>query len=135
MIPQRITEDDLASLIPQFYERVRADAQLGPVFAAAIPDWQQHLAKLVDFWSSVMLGSGRYKGQPVPAHLRHVDVMTRAMFDRWLGIWRDVTAETLPRPKAEALQAKATRIAESLLLAVQFRPEGHVPSLGAPLPA
>ena len=135
MSPQHITEDDLASLIPRFYERVCADAQLGPVFAAAIPDWQQHLAKLVDFWSSVMLGSGRYKGQPVPAHLRHADVMTRAMFERWLGLWCDVTTETLPAPTAEALQAKAARIAESLLLAVQFRPEGPAPLLGKPLPA
>ena len=122
-----ISEQDLAILIPRFYDRVRADAELGPIFAGAIDDWPQHLAKLVDFWSSVMLGSGRYKGQPVPAHLRHADVLTPAMFDRWLSLWHDVTAQTLPVAEAHALQTKAARIAQSLLLAIQYRPTGNAP--------
>lgn len=122
MSPHGITEQDFAALIPRFYDRVQGDAQLAPIFAAAITDWPRHLGKIVDFWSSVMLTSGRYKGQPVPAHLRHADVMTPEMFDRCLAIWHDVTTETLPVAKAEALQARAARIAESLQLALRFRP-------------
>ncbi|WP_076070782.1 group III truncated hemoglobin [Sphingomonas montana] len=130
-----LTEQDLTGLIPIFYERVRTDQQLSPIFSAAVSDWPAHLDKLVDFWSSVMLGSGRYKGQPVLAHLRHADVMTTANFDRWLALWQDVTTEMLSAGKASALQATARRIAQSLRLAIQFRPDDASPSRGTPLPA
>ena len=66
-----ITEQDIERLVPEFYARVRADAVLGPIFDGAIEDWPHHLEKLKAFWSSVMLTSGRYKGQPMVAHLRH----------------------------------------------------------------
>jgi hemoglobin len=55
-------EAEIDRLVRAFYRRVRSDALLGPIFNNAIQDWDHHLGKLVDFWSSVMLGSGRYKG-------------------------------------------------------------------------
>lgn len=116
-----INEVDLEQLVGAFYARVRADAKLGPIFNDAIVDWPDHLAKLRDFWSSVMLGSGRYKGQPVPAHLKHKDRITPALFDRWLELWNRTTGELLEADTASALQAKAVRIAESLQLAMFFR--------------
>ncbi|KAK0363120.1 hypothetical protein LTR94_015981 [Friedmanniomyces endolithicus] len=73
-----IDETAIDLLVPAFYARVRADALLGPIFESAIDDWPHHLAKLKDFWSSVMLASGRYKGQPMPAHIRHERALTNA---------------------------------------------------------
>nr|WP_243853520.1 group III truncated hemoglobin [Sphingopyxis panaciterrae] len=108
-------------MIPRFYERVRADAEIGPLFNAAVGDWPGHLEKLVAFWSSVMLTSGRYKGNPVVEHLKHKAHITPAMFDRWLAIWAATTGEETPPAAAAALQAKAARIAESLQLALFFR--------------
>ena len=55
-----LSENGLAALVEAFYARVRADAQLGPVFDGAIDDWPKHLEKLATFWSSIMLTSGRY---------------------------------------------------------------------------
>ena len=55
-----LSENGLAALVEAFYARVRADAQLGPVFDGAIDDWPKHLVKLSAFWSSIMLTSGRY---------------------------------------------------------------------------
>ncbi|WP_423141798.1 group III truncated hemoglobin [Parablastomonas sp. CN1-191] len=121
MTPTPITEDDIARLVPLFYERVRADPVLGPIFEAAIEDWDHHLRKLEAFWSSVMLTSGRYKGQPMVAHLRHADHMGRANFERWLGLWKTVTEEVLPPAAANAFQLRADRIAESLQLGLQFQ--------------
>lgn len=117
----QISEGQLEVLIPRFYARVRDDALIGPVFSAAIVDWKQHLEKLVAFWSSVMLTSGRYKGNPVAAHLKHLPEITPPMFDRWLALWAEVTAEVLPPAAATVLQGKAARIAESLKLALFFR--------------
>ena len=117
----RIDEAMLERLIPRFYERVRADAEIGPLFDAAVHDWPGHLDKLVAFWSSVMLTTGRYKGRQVAEHLKHKAHITPAMFDRWLAIWTATTDELTPPAIAAALQAKAARIAESLQLALFFR--------------
>ena len=116
-----ITETQIAKLIPQFYDRVRADALIGPVFAGAIDNWPPHLEKLMAFWSSVMLASGRYRGNPMAAHMKHLATITPPMFDRWLALWAQVTTETMPADIAAVLQAKAERIAQSLKLALYFR--------------
>jgi hemoglobin len=117
----RIDEAGLERLVHTFYARVREDAQLGPIFNRAIADWPTHLAKLHAFWSSVMLTSGRYKGQPVPAHVKHRDQITPALFDRWLALWGETARELMTPEAAQALEAKAARIAESLQLAMFFR--------------
>jgi hemoglobin len=116
-----VDEAALPALIERFYGLVRADAELGPVFAAAVGDWPAHLARLADFWSSVMLSSGRYKGNPVREHLRHADRITAPIFDRWLTLWRQATAERLSPVAAVAMVAKAERIAEILKLALELR--------------
>ena len=116
-----LTENGLACLVDAFYARVRADVELGPIFNEAIDDWPEHLGKLADFWSSVMRTSGRYKGQPVPAHRKHQDRITPALFDRWLALWGQTTADLMEPDAAAALQLKAARIAESLQLALFFR--------------
>ena len=118
-----VTEKDIARLVPRFSARVRADPVLGPIFNGAIDDWPHHLGKLEAFWSSVMLTSGRYKGQPMVAHLRHAEHMTRENFARWLALWGEVTGEVLGPAAAAAFQEKADRIAESLQLGVQFHRE------------
>lgn len=120
MKEQEITEDGLKVLVDTFYGRVRRDSLLGPVFNGAIADWPEHLDKLQAFWSSVMLTTGRYKGRPLPAHIKHADVISPAMFRQWLAIWQQTTTEILSAPAAAAMQEKAGRIAESLSLGIQF---------------
>jgi len=116
-----LDEAGLARLVGAFYARVRADPALGPIFNDAIHDWPEHLEKLAAFWSSVMLTSGRYKGQPVPAHVRHKSRITPALFDRWLALWAETSDELMVPQAAAALQVRAARIAESLQLAMFFR--------------
>lgn len=137
MVLLQMDDKGLKRLVDAFYARVRADDTLGPIFNQAIGSWPEHLEKLADFWSSVMLTSGRYKGQPVPAHMRHLERITPALFDRWLALWTQTTAELMEPADAAALQAKARRIAESLQLAMFFRldrpPVAASPKPGATL--
>ena len=114
-------EAALPALLERFYGRVRADAELGPVFNDAVGDWSRHLATLADFWSSVMLTTGRYKGHPTQAHLAHGARISSEMFGRWLELWAQTTDEMMSREVAAAMQAKAARIAQSLDLALHFR--------------
>jgi len=115
-----ITEERLRELVHLFYGRVRQDDLIGPVFNAAIDDWPEHLDRLQAFWSSVMLTSGRYKGRPLPAHVKHGDAIRQASFERWLQLWRQATEDVLPPVAAAAMQDKAERIAESLSLGIAF---------------
>ncbi|WP_278374310.1 group III truncated hemoglobin [Sphingobium xenophagum] len=121
MAALEMDDEGLKALVDTFYARVRADGALGPIFNDAIPDWPEHLDKLAAFWSSVMLTSGRYKGQPVPAHMKHKDRITPALFDRWLALWAQTTGELMTPGAAAVLQDRAARIAQSLQLALFFR--------------
>ena len=120
MPAEGITEARLKILVDRFYGKVRQDSLIGPVFDRAIHDWPEHLDKLQAFWSSVMLTSGRYKGRPLPAHVKHGDAITPQSFERWLSLWRETTDELMPPAAAAALQEKAARIAESLSLGIEF---------------
>jgi truncated hemoglobin YjbI/tellurite resistance-related uncharacterized protein len=129
----KVEEQALPCLLKTFYGRVRDDAELGPVFNNAVQDWPLHLARLADFWSSIMLTSGRYKGNPMKLHLRHASRITASMFERWLSLWRRTTDEMLSAENAASMQAKADRIAESLQLALQLRtPAEKASMLGEP---
>lgn len=118
-----LDEGALRGLVASFYARVRADAVLGALFNAAIAEeaWPPHLARMVDFWSSVMLTSGRYHGNPMAAHLKHREAISPAMFTRWLQLWDATARDMLCPADADAIIAKAHRIAESLQLALFFR--------------
>lgn len=63
-----LSEAVLSELVHGFYGKIRVDPVLGPIFAERITDWEPHLEKMVGFWSSVALMTGRYHGAPVPKH-------------------------------------------------------------------
>jgi hemoglobin len=109
-----IDEAGIAALVAGFYGRAREDALIGPVFTAAIDDWDTHIARLTDFWSSVTLSTGRYKGNPFGAH-RPLPLQP-AMFDRWLELWRETAREVFAPPVAESFIRKAELIAGSLTM-------------------
>jgi hemoglobin len=120
-----LTEQQLTRLVERFYAKVRQDDLLGPVFNGAIVDWPEHLEKLSDFWSSVMLTTGRYKGRPMAAHVKHKRAIKPEMFERWLGLWRETAAQVLDDENTIAITAKAERIAESLQLGMFFEPKSR----------
>ena len=112
-----VTEEGIRRLLDLFYGRVRRDPLLGPVFARAVgttdAEWAPHLARLRDFWSSVMLASGRYRGDPFSAHLR-LPGIEPAMFDRWLALFGEACAEVFEPAVADAFRERAGRIGRSL---------------------
>jgi hemoglobin len=117
-----VTEELLSILVDQFYAKVREDEVLGPIFNGAIADWPEHLGKLSAFWSSVMLTSGRYKGNPVAVHHR-VQGIELKLFDRWLALFDETCREMFDDQLTAAFNEKAARIAESLKLALFYRPD------------
>ena len=89
-----VTEAAIGEIVDTFYSKVRNDDLLGPIFAGAIgDDWTPHLTKMKAFWSSVLLASCTYKGNPMIAHLE-LPRLTHHHFERWLQLW-DETADAL----------------------------------------
>jgi hemoglobin len=115
-----INEPAIAALVDRFYAKARRDPLIGPVFNDAIEDWDAHLRTLNAFWSSVMLTSGRYKGNPMAAHMKLP--IELPFFARWLALWQETAAELFAPDQALQFKAKAERIAESLKLGLFYRP-------------
>ncbi len=111
MVPDQLIEQ----VVHTFYDRVRQHPVLAPVFNNAISDWGPHLATMVDFWSSVMNTSGRYKGQPMPKH-QALEGVTPAHFTVWLGLFEDTVKEVCVPEIADQFIAKSQMIAKSLQL-------------------
>ena len=107
-----LDEAILRTLVHRFYDRVRADEVLGPVFAARITDWGPHLERMVTFWSSVALMTGDYHGQPMQAH-RHL-ALTPAHFARWLALFTETARTHFTAEGAAHMTERAQRIARSL---------------------
>lgn len=119
----RVTEESIRRLVDEFYSKVRQDAQLAPIFDQAIgaEGWPAHLAKMYDFWSSVMLTTGRYKGNPMAAHMA-VEGIAEPLFARWLALFEATAGELFAPALAASFRLKAQRIAESLKLGLFYRP-------------
>lgn len=111
-----IDEAMIHRLVHGFYDRVRADQVLGPVFAAHIHDWDAHLPRMCAFWSSVALMTGVYSGRPMQAH--QTLPVDAAHFDRWLFIFEATARELCPAAAAAHFIDRARRIAESLEMGV-----------------
>jgi hemoglobin len=111
----RVSEEQIRSLVERFYQRVRGDDLLGPVFAARIPDagWPAHLDKLTDFWSTALLGSGRYRRNPLIVH-QELPGLTPGHFTRWLELFGETARGVFPEEVAAAIHGRATRMGRHL---------------------
>jgi hemoglobin len=115
--PVGVTESMIHTLVHAFYAKVRVDPALGPIFNRIIKDWDPHLARMCDFWSSVTLMSGRFKGAPMAAHVR-IEGLRPTHFARWLHLFRQTAREVCPPAAAELFIARSEMIAESLQLGI-----------------
>jgi hemoglobin len=120
----QITEATIKVLVDAFYTRLRCDPVLGPIFANAIADdaWPAHLEKMYAFSSSVTLTSGRYKGNPVATH-HTIANLAPPMFGNWLDLFEATAVDQFAPDPADRFVTAARRIAESLKLALFFRPD------------
>jgi hemoglobin len=112
-----VTEPMIRDLVHTFYARVRQHAVLGPIFNAAVQDWDAHLDKLCAFWSSVTLMTGAYKGTPMQAHAA-LPQIGPAHFVQWLALFRATAADVCPPEAAALFIDRAERIAQSLQIGI-----------------
>ncbi|MGA1195492.1 MAG: group III truncated hemoglobin [Candidatus Latescibacterota bacterium] len=111
MLLESITEDKIRQMVTQFYHKVRNDDLLGPVFGHQIADheWPHHLDRMCDFWSSILLTTGRFHGNPRLKHmaLPHIEP---EHFDRWLALFEPTLYDIYDEVTAAQIFARALRM-------------------------
>lgn len=106
------TETQIRALVNSFYEVARRDDLLGPVFEEHVEDWSVHMPKLYDFWSAVVLRTGRYSGRPIDAHGGLG--LTPAHFARWMALWEDAVKRVIPPAARGAFTLPAGRMGAAM---------------------
>lgn len=101
---------DIRFFVNSFYDRIRADEILGPIFNDKIGDrWQLHLEKMYTFWQSLLFGERTYHGRPFPPHM---DLpIGKDHFTRWVQLFEGVIDEFYEGPVAAEARLRATTIA------------------------
>jgi hemoglobin len=109
--PELISLDDIKLLVDTFYERIRDNTLLAPIFNERIQDkWPQHLEKMYRFWQTVLLEEHTYLGSPfmphatLPVEHRH--------FAMWLALFNQTIDELFTGAKAEEAKWRAAKMAE-----------------------
>jgi hemoglobin len=113
-LPDITTEADVKQLVDAFYDKVNQDALLSPVFNDhARVNWEKHLPVMYRFWSSILLGTASYEGQPFHKHaFLPVD---QAHFSRWLLLFYDTITAHFQGPNAEEAKLRAANIGRIFL--------------------
>lgn len=105
------TEDDIANLVHTFYGKVRKDEILFPAFDPVIKDnWPAHLQKMVDFWSTLLLYTKKYNGDPLSKHLPLP--VSKVHFDKWLSLFEETVDEMFSGTLAQNAKMRANSIAK-----------------------
>lgn len=103
-------EERLRMLVFTFYDRVRRDDLLGPVFDERLEGhWDAHLERMCDFWSSILYSTGRFQGDPVGVHAR-IPGIGSAHFERWIALFEETATELLPEVEAADIVARSKRM-------------------------
>ena|SRR5690554_2129234 len=106
------SREDVSLLVRTFYEKIRADDFLGPIFNGIITDWETHLELLTDFWETNLFFNRKYFGNPMNAHVevdKKIDnTITEMHFGVWINMWVQ-TIDELFDPQDERAQVAKNR--------------------------
>ena len=102
---------DVERLVTAFYAKARPDPLLAHFFAHV--DWAHHTPRIVDFWDTLLFGTGSYRDDAMTPHMRlHQRMpMSPAHFERWVELFSNTVDELFTGPKAEEAKMRARSIA------------------------
>ena len=102
--------EDIKLLVDTFYNKVREDNLIGPIFNERIQNrWPEHLSKMYTFWQTVLLGEHTYYGSPFPPHAQlPVD---QIHFKRWLALFAETLNELFSGEVANEAIWRANKMA------------------------
>lgn len=122
LIPDGLDDALIEAVVADFYGKARRDPVIGPIFNRVIAedDWPAHLATIADFWSSLLLGTRRYNGRPMPKHLA-INELSDPHFARWLRLFAETVEQLCPPDVAALFNDRAGRVAQSFRLGLAMQ--------------
>lgn len=104
--------EDIKKLVDTFYQKVRLDTLLSPVFASRIPDeaWPAHLERMYAFWNAILFAERGFDGNPMQKHLRLP--IEEKHFSQWLLLFTETIDANFRGEKAEEAKQRANAIAQ-----------------------
>ena len=114
-----ITLDDIKKLVDTFYEKVRRDELIGPIYNERIQDrWPQHLEKMYTFWQTVLLGEHTYFGSPFPPHANLP--VSHKHFEKWIELFSKTLDKLFTGEKANEAKWRAGKMAEMFESKIEY---------------
>ncbi len=111
-----ITEQSIRLMVDTFYEGVRSDEILGPVFEKTLHGaWDAHMPRMYAFWSTVLLGTSSFQGNVYGKHMA-LSGIEKEHFARWLELFEETVTQLYDAETAGEIMQVADRIAGSLQL-------------------
>ncbi|MGB5818953.1 MAG: group III truncated hemoglobin [Saonia sp.] len=114
--------EDVFLLVRTFYDKIRADEILGPIFNGIISDWESHIILLVDFWETQLFLKRKYMGNPVTAHQEVDDKMNHTItsehFGLWLNLWFATIDELFEGETAWVAKNRAQKMSTMLFMKI-----------------
>ena len=105
------TITDVKILVDDFYNRIRANELLAPIFNGIIGDnWGKHLQRMYDFWQTILLETPVYNGSPFMKHQKLP--IAKEHFDVWIELWNQTIDEHFLGEKADEAKWRAARMSE-----------------------
>jgi hemoglobin len=113
---------DVRLLVERFYEKIKLDPVLGPVFLEIVTNWELHLERLTDFWESQLFLKRSYIGNPLAVH-QHVDdrinhTITPRHFGLWLNLWYETLDELFSGETAAIAKTRAQKMSTMFYLKI-----------------
>ena len=113
-----INEASIERLVRLFMERAREEVLLGPIFNTAVSDWDHHISKIVNFWSSIVLKTGQHDGRPMRPGMKVERLLKGEHFDCRLALFDETAREIFSPAVSEAFLGRARLMADSFVMAI-----------------
>ena len=114
-----ISLDDIRKLVDTFYEKVRKDDLIGPIFNEKIQDrWPRRLEKMYTFWQTILLGEHTYFGSPFPPHANLP--VSHQHFEKWMELFTKTIDELFTGEKANDAKWRAGKMAEMFESKIEY---------------
>ena len=110
---------DVKQLVDTFYEKVREDELLNPIFNNVIKEhWPEHLEKMYRFWQTILLEEHTYFGSPFVPHAKLP--VEKEHFDRWLKLFFSNIDDQFEGEKAEEAKWRGQKMAEMFQMKIEM---------------
>ena len=125
--------EEVKLLVDGFYDKVRKDELLGPVFESRIPTdeaWPSHLERMYQFWTTVLFAQPLYRGNPF---MKHIPLgINKTHFKRWIHLFTETVEAGFTGEKAELAIQRANSIGTIFQYKLEsINKSGHLPIINS----